>query len=75
LADVFIVSKLVIHKPGVEVPAEAQAGEYFKGLKIAVTAAPGEKCERCWMYNEQVGTDTEHPALCPRCLGVIKSMS
>ena len=27
------------------------------GYKIAVTAAPGEKCERCWCYDEEIGAD------------------
>ncbi|NLL53189.1 MAG: isoleucine--tRNA ligase [Peptococcaceae bacterium] len=73
LVDIFIVSDLVIHQPGEEAPAGAQEGENYKGLKIAVTTAPGKKCERCWMYKEQVGADVEHPELCPRCVSVIKS--
>ncbi|NLM21307.1 MAG: isoleucine--tRNA ligase [Peptococcaceae bacterium] len=72
LVDIFIVSDLVIHQPGEEAPAEAQDGEHYKGLKIAVRTAPGKKCERCWMYKEQVGADIEHPELCPRCVSVIK---
>ncbi len=42
LADIVIVSKLVIHRPEEKAVKEAQAGEYYKGVKIAVTAAPGE---------------------------------
>ena len=45
LVDIFIVSDLVIHQPGEEAPAGAQEGENYKGLKIAVTTAPGKKCE------------------------------
>ncbi len=50
---VFIVSRLKL-KPGTEVAAE-------------VTRAEGEKCLRCWKYEETIGTDPAHPALCARC--------
>lgn len=26
------------------------------------------KCERCWHVREDVGTDSEHPTLCGRCV-------
>ena len=42
-----------------------------KKLKIKITHADGEKCERCWKY-DKLGTDSEHPTLCPRCTAVLK---
>lgn len=53
------------------VPESAVSGENFPNLKIVVKQAPGEKCERCWMYNEQVGKAQDHPTLCPRCADVV----
>ncbi len=53
-------------------PAEAYEGEEFKGIKVAVSQASGDKCERCWMYSESVGTHEDHPALCDRCAGVVE---
>ncbi len=38
---------------------------------VAVSKAPGGKCERCWGYFEDLGADPSHPALCPRCTGVV----
>jgi isoleucyl-tRNA synthetase len=70
LAEIVIVSELKIHQE--EAPAGAQVGENFPGVKIVVSSAPGSKCERCWMYSEEVGIDAEHPELCPRCLAVVK---
>ena len=35
--------------------------------KIAVSAAEGEKCERCWMYSDTVGKSENHPTICKRC--------
>lgn len=35
---------------------------------ILVTASPHAKCERCWHYRKDVGSDVSHPTLCSRCL-------
>ena len=43
--------------------------EEIKGLEISVCKAPGEKCERCWTFNESVGKDSSHPTICSRCQG------
>ncbi len=37
-----------------------------------VIKAPGQKCERCWHWETEVGTNTEHPTLCPRCVEAVK---
>ena len=39
---------------------------------MTVEKAHGEKCERCWIYSETVGSDAEHPTLCARCANEIK---
>ncbi|OIQ69223.1 isoleucine--tRNA ligase [mine drainage metagenome] len=36
-------------------------------LSISAGTAKGIKCERCWHYSDELGTDRNHPALCPRC--------
>jgi isoleucyl-tRNA synthetase len=36
--------------------------------KILVKPSPHKKCERCWHYREDVGSDTEHPTICGRCV-------
>jgi len=41
-------------------------------LKVSVKAAEGTKCERCWIYSDSVGKDSEHPTLCHRCVEVLK---
>jgi isoleucyl-tRNA synthetase len=42
-------------------------------LSISVAKADGQKCERCWHWEEDVGANGEHPTLCGRCLLAIKS--
>ena len=41
--------------------AEAEA------LALTVTPATAQKCERCWHYRDDVGSDAAHPTICGRC--------
>ena len=36
-------------------------------LKVEPKASSKLKCERCWHYQSDVGTNAEHPGLCLRC--------
>ena len=66
-----IVSQLnIVDRDGISDPY--RSGE-FEGLMIGVTKARGQKCNRCWIYSESVGTDTEHPAICGRCLQTLRA--
>lgn len=38
-----------------------------KETHFAVSASKEGKCERCWHYVAGIGSDAEHPTLCPRC--------
>jgi isoleucyl-tRNA synthetase len=37
-----------------------------------VAKADGQKCERCWHWETDVGSDNEHPTLCGRCVKAVK---
>ncbi|MGI6225341.1 MAG: isoleucine--tRNA ligase [Peptococcales bacterium] len=73
LAGIFITSKVVLNSVNSvgEIEGVYQS-EDLKGLGVKVVQAPGEKCERCWTYTEDVGQDVEHPSLCSRCISVLK---
>ncbi len=45
------------------------------GLGIAVRAAQGKKCERCWNYSPLVGTFSECPTVCERCAPVLEALA
>ncbi len=47
----------------------------IKGLSISVAPAQGKKCERCWMLDTSVGTCSDHPKICDRCLEAIKDVT
>jgi isoleucyl-tRNA synthetase len=54
---VFITSRATLH-----------ASEDGSPIQILVTSSPHAKCERCWHYRDDVGSDAAHPTLCGRCL-------
>ncbi len=57
LRFVLITSRAAVHR----VATEAEQ-------HIDVSASLHEKCERCWHYREDVGSDAGHPTLCGRCV-------
>ena len=65
----FITSGAVV-KPLAEAPTDALLGE--TGIKVAVSIADGDECERCWIHSDSVGKDAQHPTLCARCASVLK---
>jgi isoleucyl-tRNA synthetase len=42
------------------------------GRTIAIARADGEKCERCWHWETDVGSHGEHATLCGRCVEAVK---
>jgi isoleucyl-tRNA synthetase len=40
---------------------------------VTLFPAAGEKCQRCWKYL-QLGTDPEHPTLCPSCAAIVRDL-
>ena len=62
LKFIFIVSKVTIeHVEG-------------RGISIDVTSSEDTKCERCWHYVEDIGSDPEHPTICGRCISNLQGV-
>jgi isoleucyl-tRNA synthetase len=61
LATICIVSE-------VEVVADAAAA----AESVSAVRSPFSKCERCWNHRSTVGQSPAHPALCERCVRVVK---
>ncbi len=68
-----IVSQYIV-EPLSQAPADAIRFEDVEGLALKVEKAHGEKCERCWIYSTELGSDAAHATLCPRCTQVMQSM-
>ena len=60
LAAYFLVS---------EVTLDAAA---HPNVEVKVQKARGQRCARCWLYRQEVGSSVAHPALCARCESVVK---
>jgi len=57
LATLFIVSKVELAEGPLAITAERSGGQ---------------KCERCWIYAEDVGKDPAHPSLCGKCAAALR---
>jgi isoleucyl-tRNA synthetase len=73
LRFIFIVSSVSLFKDK-ELDGSFES-ENVKGLSIKIEAAAGEKCERCWIHETSVGSDSEHPTICQRCCIALADMS
>lgn len=72
LAKFLIVSEASVVEGKAKAPAEAFQSEEAD-LAVSVVASTLEKCERCWIHKEDVGSDSDHPTLCARCASVVKA--
>ncbi len=70
----FIVSKVTLADIK-DAPQGIFESQDMQNLRIEVTHAPGTKCARCWVYDENLGTSTNHPEVCPRCTQVLETTS
>ncbi|MGE5644409.1 MAG: isoleucine--tRNA ligase [Acidobacteriota bacterium] len=62
LPGLFIVSQVAL---------EPQAGEE---LAVEIGRATGTKCERCWKYTTDTGSDPRFPTICASCAGAVSDI-
>jgi isoleucyl-tRNA synthetase len=72
LKSILIVSRVELVKA--EALEDAFESQEVEGLRIRVEAAPGVKCERCWVHDTTVGNHSEHPTICDRCHQALESI-
>ncbi|MDT8318168.1 MAG: isoleucine--tRNA ligase [bacterium] len=72
LNRIFIISKASIAALDGKTPT--YESEEIEGLKIAVSSASGEKCERCWNYDDSTGSNVKNLKVCSRCYEVVKEI-
>ncbi|MBU6411418.1 MAG: class I tRNA ligase family protein, partial [Verrucomicrobia bacterium] len=68
------VSQLKIEPRFPLIQPEAGHGERLGAMMnsgTVVSKADGQKCERCWHWETDVGSNAEHPTLCGRCVGAV----
>ncbi len=57
-----------------QLEAHVTPGNGEPTLDIVVGKALGQKCERCWHCEEDVGVAKKHPTLCGRCVEAVESV-
>jgi isoleucyl-tRNA synthetase len=73
LRYIFIVSETRLLKD--QELEGAFISQEVEGLSIRVEKASGEKCERCWVHDTSVGSNSEHPTICNRCKDSLAKMA
>ncbi|MFQ5509637.1 MAG: isoleucine--tRNA ligase [Leptospirillia bacterium] len=68
--DYLLITSQAAVRPLSDAPKDA-AQTPVRGLKVTVAPASGTKCNRCWIFREDVGSDPAHPEICARCAGVV----
>jgi len=66
LRFIFITSQVSLD-PQEKEPADLLTSSRFEDLAVHVRPAAGTKCQRCWSYTEDVGSDPAVPGACARC--------
>jgi isoleucyl-tRNA synthetase len=63
LRELINVSQLTVSRRGMGIPGSS--------LETQSSHADGQKCERCWHWETDVGQNREHPTVCGRCIEAV----
>ena len=69
LQELFNVSKLNLERENSD---RAPNDVFSDEIRVLVEHADGQKCERCWHWETDVGSNPEHPTICGRCVEAVK---
>jgi isoleucyl-tRNA synthetase len=73
LRSILIVSKAILVKD--DALKGTAKGSSVEGVRIDVDAAPGDKCERCWVHDTTVGSNQDQPMVCQRCQAALTQIN
>jgi len=60
--------------PGLFITSEVEVAPGEGDLDVQVNRATGAKCERCWKYTHDVGSDSSFPSICKACASAVREM-
>ncbi|SPF44409.1 isoleucyl-tRNA synthetase [Candidatus Sulfopaludibacter sp. SbA4] len=61
--------------PGLFIVSQVDLERVAEGsLGVKVERALGQKCERCWKYTTDVGSDAKFPTICGGCVDAVNEM-
>jgi len=72
LEEIFGISKARLMPPEIPVPDGIEWPNDLDGIALEIRLTNGNKCERCWIYSDTVGTNDQYPTLCYKCIAAIE---
>ena len=66
--------KELLNVSGLNLNEDPSAADSAEAVQITVARANGQKCERCWHWETDVGASAAHPTLCGRCVKVVERL-
>ena len=58
--------------PAFFIVSQVALSNAYDFLDVRVERAEGTKCERCWKYTTDVGSDPDYPTACAACAAAVK---
>ncbi len=68
LRELLNVSKLALEN---ETASPDPYNIFSDEIRVVVEHADGQKCERCWHWEMDIGKNPEHPTICGRCVEAV----
>ncbi len=62
-----LITSAATLQPQAAASVQAKATD-LPGLQLVISASTEDKCVRCWHQRADVGSNSEHPELCSRCI-------
>jgi isoleucyl-tRNA synthetase len=69
LQELINISKLNLEKESFD---RETSDIFSEEIRVLVDKADGQKCERCWHWEMDIGQNADHPTLCGRCAEAVK---
>ena len=69
LQEIINISKLNFEKESIDREISDILSEE---IRVLIDKADGQKCERCWHWEMDIGRNADHPTLCGRCAEAVK---
>ena len=69
-----LLSEYLSDLPGLFIVSQVELERGTGPLAVKIERAAGTKCERCWKYTLDVGSDPEFPTICGACATALRDM-
>jgi isoleucyl-tRNA synthetase len=60
--------------PALFIVSQVRLSNHGGGLSVAIERADGVKCQRCWKYTTDVGSNADFPTICAACASAVTEM-